>query len=215
MCENSFFFVGIFKSNSNNIKIIHIIIQTDFSVILVEPKFNVKLPFIFFSFIGIRYAPQLSHAPHKTDKTVAASEAPAKNGQILPVQRHDPDTSHALLHSGGPLVGLHLVRHSREGDGHGSGWVLSEIKRNKDISYRLWNRGSAWYRNVNTNRYIPEGNPFGWIKKKGILGTIDKVWLGKFPPTFCLHFTSWHQIKDISLPTNFWSSISHGKCYPL
>lgn len=50
-----------------------------------------------------------THSFSETDETVEISEAAAENGQILAVQRHDPNSSHVILHTRGTLAGVHLV----------------------------------------------------------------------------------------------------------
>lgn len=56
-----------------------------------------------------------THPPGQTNPTTPTSSATAENGPILPIQRNDPHTSDVILHFGGPLARLHLVRDRREG----------------------------------------------------------------------------------------------------
>lgn len=52
------------------------------------------------------------------DSTFAAPAAPAaKNGPLLSAQHRGADPAHVHVRPAGPLDGLHLVHHWKEGDG--------------------------------------------------------------------------------------------------
>lgn len=77
----------------------------------IECIFSLSLSLFFSLGIGTR-----QHPFGEINEITEAGPTASKDGQILAVQRGDSDHVDVVLHPGGSLAGLYLVRNRREGE---------------------------------------------------------------------------------------------------